>query len=663
MSEDQLRLYRTRLREATAAIEALRGKLAAEQGRREPLAIVGMGCRFPQADGPEAFWTALARGVDGVREIPGSRWPRDAIPGDRPEVRWAGLLDAVDGFDAAFFGVSPREAERLDPQQRLLLEVAWEALEDAGARATELAGAQVGVFAGLNSLDHQHRMMRRGLADVDAYTATGNLLSTASGRISYSFGFEGPCVAIDTACSSSLVAVALACQSLRAGECEVALAGGVTLLLSPYMMALAAGTQALAPDGRCKVLDARANGFVRGEGCGMVVLKRLADARRDGDLVRAVIRGWAVNQDGRSTGLTAPNVRSQAALLRTALTRAEVAADEVGYVEMHGTGTPLGDPIETEALRAVFPARADGSRCVLGAVKSNVGHLEAAAGVAGLIKTVLALERGEIPRNLHFRRINPRVTLAGSALAIASEAVAWRRGGRRRIAGVSSFGISGTNAHVVVEEGPELAGTEGAPEGDAGPALIVLSARSEGALAAGAGRLRGLVMHERLADLAVSLATTRSSLEHRLAIVAESGAELDAMLAAAERGELPGGATRATAGRGPLALLFTGQGAQAPGMGQELYAAWPAFRAGFDACAELFDAALPRALRSVMWAAPGSAEAGLLDETMYTQAALFTLEVALAGLWRSWGVVPDLVAGHSIGEVAAAQVAGVLSLA
>jgi len=669
VSEEQLKQYRARLREASAAIAGLRGKLAEEQARREPLAIVGMGCRFPRADAPEAFWSALARGVDGVREIPGERWPRDVIPGGRPEVRWAGLLDAVDGFDAGFFGISPREAERLDPQQRLLLEVSWEALEDAGLPVTGLAGAQVGVFAGLNSLDYQQRLMRRGMADVDAYTATGNLLSTASGRISYSFGFEGPCVSLDTACSSSLVAVALACQSLRAGECEVALAGGVTLLLSPYMMALVAGTQALAPDGRCKVLDARANGFVRGEGCGIVVLKRLADARRDGDVVRAVIRGWAINQDGRSTGLTAPNVRSQAALLRTALARAEVAAHEVGYVEMHGTGTPLGDPIETEALREVFPARADESRCVLGAVKSNFGHLEAAAGVAGLIKTVLALEHAEIPRNLHFRRLNPRISLAGSALTVAEAAVPWARSARRRIAGVSAFGISGTNVHVVVEEGDAVVGASDVREGDAvvsaeddGPTLIVLSARSEAALAAGAGRLRGRAAEVSLVDLAVSLATTRSPLERRVAVVT-SRAGLDAALAAVERGQVPVAATRATAGRGRLALLFTGQGAQAPGMGRGLYAAWPAFRAAFDECVALLDDALPRPLRSVMWAAPGSDEARLLDETMYTQAGLFALGVGLAALWRSWGVVPDVVAGHSVGEVAAAHVAGVLSLA
>nr|ALD82522.1 polyketide synthase [Nannocystis sp. MB1016] len=811
MSEDQLRQYRARLKEATAVIERLRGKLTAEQARNEardePLAIVGAACRFPGGgDGLDAFWERLADGVDAVREIPAERWPQDTIPGGKPEVRWAALLDAVDRFDAEFFGVSPREAERLDPQQRLLLEIAWEALEDAGARIDALAGAQVGVFAGLNSLDYQHHLMRRGLADVDAYSATGTLLSTASGRISYSFGFQGPCVSLDTACSSSLVAVALACQSLRAGECEVALAGGVTLLLSPFMMALAAGTQALSPDGRCKVLDARANGFVRGEGCGLVVLKRLSDARRDGDLVRAVIRGWAINQDGRSTGLTAPNVRSQEELLRVALARAGVAPHEVGYVEMHGTGTPLGDPIETDALRAVLGApRADGSSCVLGAVKSNLGHLEAAAGIAGLIKATLALERETVPKNLHFRRLNPRISLTGTPFVVPREPVPWPRGERRRIAGVSSFGISGTNVHVVLEEAPaELAsrpgsarmasgtgsartgeagevalgtaskqadrtgsGTGSAQTGEAGelalrtaskqadrtgsgagPAqadelvsgtgsaqaglisgtapprayelasgtgsnrvgelvsgtgaarageldelasrtgstqadgmvrgtasaqadgstaeLVVLSARSPAGLDAQAERLAAHLAGAPavgVGDVAFSLATTRTAMEHRLTVVAGSRAGLVDALTAAGRGETPPGATRGVAGRSKLALLFTGQGAQIPGMGRALCAAWPAFRERFDACVALLDRELPRPLTAVMWAEPGSAAAALLDETLFTQPALFAFEVALAALWQSWGIVPDLVAGHSIGEIAAACAVGVLSLA
>ncbi len=672
MSDRQLRQYRARLREALGVIERLQRKLAASQITREPVAIVGLACRFPGGgDGPEAFWRQLEAGVDAVREIPEERWPRDALPPDRPDLRWAGLLDRVDEFDAEFFGISPREAERLDPQQRLLLEVTHEAIEDAGIPADALAGAPVGVFAGLNSLDYQHRLMQLGVEHVDAYSATGTLLSTASGRVSYSLGLRGPCVSLDTACSSSLVAVALACQSLRAGDCELALAGGVTLLLWPYMMALAGGTQALSPDGRCKALDARANGFVRGEGCGVVALKRLSDARRDGDLVRAVIRGWSINQDGRSTGLTAPNVRSQEELIRAALQRAGRRPEDVGYLELHGTGTPLGDPIETEALRAVFSEpRADGSSCALGAVKTNLGHLEAAAGVAGLIKSVLALERGAIPRNLHFRRLNPRVNLEGTPFVIPTKTLPWPRGDKRRVAGVSSFGISGTNAHVILEEAPprERAGEAAeVPLGTRAAELFVLSAKRPEALRALAGALREHIATRPslpLADVARSLATTRAAMEHRLAVVASTRAELDAALASAAAGDLSRASSRgaSSATRGRLAFLFTGQGSQRPGMGQALRAAWPAFREALERCAALLDRALDRSLLEIMGSAPGSPAAALLHETRYTQPAIFAHEYALAALWRSWGVVPELLAGHSVGELVAACVAGVMSL-
>ena len=668
MSADAVEQYRVRLREALSAIEKLRGKLdGVERGKSEPLAIVGLACRFPGGgDGPEAYWQLLERGVDAVREIPAQRWPGTAIPGHKPEVSWAALLDRVDGFDAAFFGISPREAERLDPQQRLLLEVVWESLEDAGLRPETLVGAPVGIFVGLNSLDYQHRLMRLGIEHVDAYTATGNLLSTAAGRISYTFGFQGPCMSIDTACSSSLVSIAMACQSLRAGDCDVAVAGGITLLLSPYTMALAAGTQALSIDGRCKTLDARANGFVRGEGCGMVILKRLSDAQRDGDTIRALIRGWAINQDGRSSGLTAPNVLSQQSLLRRALEHARVSAADIGYVEMHGTGTPLGDPIEAEALREVIGRpRKDGSACVLGAVKTNLGHLEAAAGVAGLIKAVLALEHEAVPQNLHFRRLNPRVSLDGTPFVVPTQRIPWPRGPRRRIAGVSSFGISGTNAHVVLEEAPQS--EPGADASSPSPRLVVLSARSEAALSAQAARLRRHLESQAnldLADLAFTLATARSPMEHRLALVVSSRDELAAALESAAQGDTPAGAARGTAGAasGKRAFLFTGQGAQVPGMGRGLCAAWPEFREAFDRCAGLFDQALGRDLRAVMGSPPDSSEAAPLDQTEFTQPALFTMEYALAALWRSWGVEPDLLAGHSIGELAAACVAGVFSL-
>ncbi len=583
MSDGLMEQYRARLRDATAVIERLRQKLAGEgRDQREPLAIVGMACRFPGgSDSPEAYWRALEHGVDAVREIPAERWPAEAIPGERPEARRAALLDRVDTFDAAFFGISPREAESLDPQQRLLLEIAWEALEDAGVPSEALLGTAAGVFAGFNSLDYQHRLLLRGLEHMDAYGVTGNLLSTAAGRISYTLGLQGPCLSVDTACSSSLVAIALACQGLRAGDCDVALAGGVTLLLSPLSMAGLVAAGALSPDGRCKTLDARANGFVRGEGCGLVLLKRLSDARRDGDRIRAVIRGWSVNQDGRSTGLTAPNVLSQRALLRQALSRAGVAPEEVGFVEMHGTGTTLGDPIEVDALVDVLGRpRTDGSPCVLGAVKTNVGHLEAAAGVAGLMKAVLALEHERIPANLHFRQLNPHLSLDGTPFVVPTEEVPWRRDGKRRIAGVSSFGISGTNAHVVLEESPAAEPREAAPPRSA--ELVVLSARSEAALNTAAARLREhLESHPELGlgDVAFSLARTRSALEYRLSLVAGSREELLLALAAAAKGGTPAGAARGrlNAGGAPPEWCSSFRGRGGNGLGWA-GSSWPKSR-------------------------------------------------------------------------------------
>nr|ALD82523.1 polyketide synthase [Nannocystis sp. MB1016] len=714
-----------RLREATLALrDTLDERDALLAARSEPIAVVGVGCRFPGgADDPARFWELLRDGRDAI----GPLTPRWQLVGGQPgpaAPRWAGLLTgAVDGFDPAFFGISPREAAALDPQQRLLLEVGWEALEDAGVPPHVLKGSRTGVFVGATNLDYAALLARLPPAQQDAYTITGNLLSVAAGRLSYTWGLQGPCMTIDTVCSSSLVAVHLACQSLRAGESDLALAGGVNLILAPESMDGVARTQALAPDGRCKTFDALANGFARGEGCGVVALKRLRDARRAGDPIRAVIRGSAVNQDGASTGLTAPNVRAQEAMLREALANARVAAEDIGFVETHGTGTSLGDPIEVEALRSVLGApRADGGRCLLGAVKTNLGHLEAAAGIAGLIKAILALQHESIPPNLHYRATNPRIRLEDSALALATAPTPWPRAGRPRLAGVSAFGLSGTNAHVILEEAPaELAlgtgdgaagglargtGAEvagglargtgaaatgslahgtgaGAPwnmahrtghesPGDlaigSGPeTLVVLSAKSPEGLAAVAGRLGEHLAGSRvgLADLAFSLATTRSPLEQRAAVVAGSRAELAGALARLAAGETPPeairGAVRPT--RGALAFLFTGQGAQVVGMGRELATAWPAFRAAFEACTALLDRELERPLTEVMWAEPGTAAAALLDQTMYTQPALFAFQVGLLALWRSWGIEPALLAGHSIGELSAAYAAGVFSLA
>ncbi|RKG93765.1 type I polyketide synthase [Corallococcus terminator] len=660
-----------RLKKAAVVIRRLEERLASleqvEQQQHEPLAIVGMGCRLPGgADAPRTFWELLDAGRDAVQPLE----PRWALVGSQPGAgvpRWAGLLtEPVDGFDAAFFGVPPREARSLDPQHRLLLEVAWEALEDAGIPPGALSSSRTGVFVGACSKDYSDSVTRQPNEEQDAYSTTGNLLSIAAGRLSYALGLQGPCLTIDTACSSSLVAVHLACRSLRSGESDLALVGGVNMILSPVLMEGLARTQALSPDGRCRTFDASANGFVRGEGCGLVVLKRLSDARRDGNRIWAIIRGSAINQDGRSTGLTAPNVLAQQALLRDALRDARVEADAIGYVETHGTGTSLGDPIEVQALRDVLGGmRPDGSRCVLGALKSNIGHLEAAAGIAGLIKAVLALEHGRIPKNLHFRRLNAHIELEGSALILATEPLAWPRTDRPRMAGVSSFGLSGTNAHVVLEEAPLVEPAIAAPP--RGAELMVLSARSPKALEAVAARLGQYLETQPevgLGDLAFSLATTRGPMEHRLAVTATSREALRATLVAVARGQKPQGVSRDTSASrsGKLAFLFTGQGSQVTAMGRGLSETWPVFREALERCFALFDKELEQPLREVMWAAPGSAHAALLDQTVYTQASLFSLEYALAALWRSWCVVPELVAGHSLGELVAACVAGVFSL-
>ncbi|WP_394846828.1 SDR family NAD(P)-dependent oxidoreductase [Pendulispora brunnea] len=628
------------LRNAKSRVEELESRL------REPIAIVGMGCRFPGGDGLEPFWETLQSQKDMIREVPDSRlvgpWPA-GVP------RWAGLLDEEpDSFDADFFGIAPREAVALDPQQRLLLEVGWNALEHAGLVPDRLRASRTGVFVGLCFNDYQHHVKRRADGERDAYEVTGNMASTAAGRLSYVFGFSGPAVTLDTACSSSLVAIHMACQSLLTRESDLALAGGVNLILSEHTTAALARTQAFSPDGRCKTFDASANGFVRGEGCGMVVLKRLSDAKRDGDEVLALVRGSAVNQDGRSTGLTAPNVLAQEALLRDALGRAGVAPDSIGFIECHGTGTSLGDPIETDALRAVFgAAREDGSKVWLGALKTNIGHLEAAAGVAGLIKVVLALRHRRLPANLHLRHVSPLVRLGGTPLCPLTEGVEWAPINGRRIAGVSGFGLSGTNAHLVIEEhGAHPAGQRPAVRRqDAGdPSLattLVLSAKTEGALRAQGQRLGAyLETHPEtnLVDVAYSLATTRSHFDVRAAFVARDRAQVREQLAA-----LVASNVKHTK---KLAVLFTGQGSQYAGMGRALYDAFPRFREVFDDVSARFE--------------PLDVER--IHETGVAQPALFALEVALFRLLESWGLHPDLLLGHSIGEIVAAHVAGVLSL-
>ncbi len=644
--------FREQFRRSLVKISELKATVAKlEAAQTEPIAIVGMACRFPGAATPEEFWRVLERGEDHIRKFPDERvvgeWPQD-VP------RWMGLLDRVDEFDPGFFGISPREAVSLDPQHRLALEVTWEALESAFIVPSTLHESRTGVYLGVCSGDYIRRVFSLPSSERDAYGTTGNMASIAAGRISYTFGLQGPTVTIDTACSSSLVAIHLACMSLREGESDLALAGGVNLILDEQASIGLAKTQALSPDGRCRSFDAGANGFVRGEGCGFIVLERLSDARRNNRRILAVIPGSAVNQDGRSTGLTAPNVLSQQALIEDALRHARIDAGQVSHVECHGTGTSLGDPIEIDAIRAALGGAGDADKSLwLGAVKTNIGHLEGAAGVAGLIKVVLAMQHERLPRILNLRHPNPRLALAGSRLQLLREAVEWPRGATPRVAGVSSFGMSGTNAHVLVADSPEPTEPLEARASASVHVPLLFSGRTASAVSDQVERLRRWVAERsdlRLLDVAYSLATTRTHFAWRAALAGvsiESLAKLDATLDVR------------TKGQGKLAFLFTGQGSQRLGMGRELLVAHSSFRTAFEqVCAE-FDALLDRPLREVMH----GDDAGRLDQTQFTQPALFALEVALFRLFESWEVRPAILLGHSIGELAAAHVAGVLSLA
>nr|BBH90792.1 hypothetical protein KTC_55430 [Thermosporothrix sp. COM3] len=636
----------------------------------EAIAVVGLGCRFPGADSPEAFWQMLRNGVDGISEVPASRWNlQDYYDADRSQpgkmvTRWGGFLKQVDQFDPYFFGISPREAERMDPQQRLLLEVAWEALEHAGIPATSLAGSQTGVFVGISSNDYAH-LQFRDITAVDAYTGTGNAHSIAANRLSYFLDLRGPSMAIDTACSSSLVAVHMACQSIRNGECETALAGGVNLILTPELTVAFSQAHMMSEQGHCYTFDERADGYVRAEGCGLVVLKSLSAAQRDGDTILAVIRGSAVNQDGRSNGLTAPNGPSQEAVIRQALRNANVTPAQVCYVETHGSSTPLGDPIEVDSLKAVLmEQRAPEQQCLLGSVKTNIGHLEAAAGIAGLIKTILSLHRGEIPPHLHFQKLNPHISFEGTTFAIPTQPTPWPAD-RRKIAGVSAFGFGGTNVHVVLEAAPEPKRTT--REHERPTHVLELSARSATALKQQARQYSEyLAAHPALslADLCFTAAAGRVHFAHRLAVVGSSveqmRAQLEAFATEKEASDLVYRAlsVREQQTKPRVVFLFTGQGSQYVHMGRQLYETEPTFRKALDRCAEILRAYLERPLLSVLYAE----NEALLHETAYTQPALFALEYALYELWRSWGVEPDAVFGHSVGEYVAACVAGIMSL-
>lgn len=478
------------LRRAMAAVADMRGKLAATEARaHEPVAIVGIGCRFPGAPDVAAYWRLLTEGRDAIVETPPDRWDVEALYDPDPDApgkmstRWGGFIDDAACFDAGLFGISPREALVLDPQQRLLLETAWRALEDAGIPPDSLSGAAAGVWVGLSTTDYARVLGTRmpGAGWIDGHASLGNSVAVAAGRLSYTLGLQGPAMVVDTACSSSLVAVHLATQSLRRGETRLALAGGVNMMLSPELNIGFSKARMMAGDGRCKTLDAAADGYVRGEGCGVVALKRLSDAVADGDRIHALILGAAVNQDGRSNGLTAPNGPAQAAVIRAALADARLEPEMVSGIEMHGTGTPLGDPIEVRALAGVYGKRADGAAPPwLGSVKTNIGHLEAAAGMAGLIKAALAAEHGAIPAHLHFRRLNPHIAADGFPFDVPTTLRPWPGVAGRRIAGVSSFGFSGTNGHVIVAGPPETTETKPAAACRRTPVLALSAADAAG---------------------------------------------------------------------------------------------------------------------------------------------------------------------------------------
>ncbi|MGH3823094.1 MAG: SDR family NAD(P)-dependent oxidoreductase [Pseudonocardiaceae bacterium] len=629
---------------------------ASPAAAREAIAIVGLGCRFPGGvDSPEAFWELLISGRDGLGELPPGRWQIDpplAVP------TRGGFLDAVAGFDAAHFQIPPHEAAAIDPQQRLLLEVAWEALEHAGVPPRSLEGTETGVFVGASTLDYGYLSMADPEA-VEAWTGTGSSLGVIANRLSYLLGLEGPSMVVDTACSASLVAVHLAARSLLAGECRLAVAGGVNLMLHPAVTMAFENAGMLAPDGRCKTFDAAADGFVRGEGCGVVVLKRLSHALADGDRILATMLGSAVNQDGRSNGLTAPNPRSQAKLLRRAYADAGIDPGSVGYVEAHGTGTELGDPIEAGALGEVLSVRdAAAGPCLVGSVKTNLGHLEAAAGIAGLIKTVLALWRAEVPPSLHFGSPNPHIPFDELRLRVAVERMPWPGSGERpRRAVVSAYGFAGTIAHVLLEEAPAGAPGDPAEGGRAEPqaAVFPLSAGSEAAVRAAAERLAGWLKGPGrtvpLADVGHTLALRRSHERVRLTVVARDRAELIEALG----GEPKIGVARADV-RAPV-WVFSGQGSQWVGMGREPHAGEAAFRKVIEELEPVVKAESGFSLTEVLERADETAAHGI----DVIQPTVFATQLGLAAVWRDHGVAPGAVIGHSMGEVAAAVVAGALS--
>jgi myxalamid-type polyketide synthase MxaD len=666
------------LKQAFLALEKVQHKLdRIQQAQSEPIAITGMACRFPNgANTPAAFWQMLCQGRDAVTEIPPDRWPADAFYDPDPQkpgkigTRWGGFLDNVTDFDARFFGISPREAIQMDPQQRLLLEVAWEALERAGQPPDALAGSLTGVYVGLLNSEYGWLQLQ-DVAAMDAYSGTGSSHSVASGRLSYCLGLHGPSVTLDTACSSSLAAMHMACQALRARECHLALAGGVTVMLSPLSLIPFTRMGLLAADGRCKTLDAGADGIVGGEGCALLVLKRLSDAQADGDPILALIRGSAVNQDGRTNVLSAPNGLAQVDVIRQALANARLEPGDISFLEMHGTGTVYGDPIEVDALRQVFGNRpADAGPLPLGAVKSNIGHTAAAAGVAGVIKTVLALQHDVIPPNLHFRELNPHISLDQTPFSVPVEPLPWPPEAGPRYAGVSAFGWSGTNVHLILSDPPPAE-----PPGSLElPAFVLpLSARDSRALRATTVAYRDHLQEvafngsQAVADIVYTAAARRSHHTHRLAVTGRShyqlAQQLRHFLEESDR-EAEVAMPAPSSKRPKLVFAFSPHGSQWQGMGRRLWGQSATFREAITTCEQAMSPHIEWSLVDKFSANGGGArgDSAWMDQIDLLQPTLFALQIGLAAVWRAWGIEPDAVVGHSMGEVAAAHVAGVLSL-
>jgi myxalamid-type polyketide synthase MxaB len=661
-------------RQALVALRKMRQKLEdAERARTEPIAIIGIGCRLPgNVTSPADYWKLLSGGVDAITEIPPDRWaidehfdPRPGTPG-KTYSRWGGFMNRIDLFDADFFGISPREAVRMDPQQRVFLEVAWEALEYAGISPHSLKESNTGIFVGATSNDYMQLHMRRGSReDFDAYLVAGGVINAICGRLAYFLGTHGPSLSIDTACSSSLVAVDRACRSVRDGECSLAIAGGVNLILTPELFYSTSSWGMLARDGRCKTFDSAADGFVRAEGCGIVVLKRLSEARANNDRILAVIRGSAVNQDGASSGLSVPNGLAQEAVIRTALRNANVDPETISYVETHGTGTSLGDPIEVDALARVFgPAREGRPPISIGSVKTNIGHLEAGAGIAGLLKVVLMLRQRKIAPHLHLTIPTPRIAWDRYNFKVPTSLTDWEPVAGTRVAGVSAFGATGTNAHLIVEEAADIESPADAYERPLH--ILTLSGRDETALRTIVEQTRTAICEPAattFADACFTANAGRAKFDHRVSVLGTNAAQVSERLTRHLRGDTQSGVVASHLSGQPrrkIAFLFTGQGSQYAGMGRRLFETSAVFRESLERCDRILRDRLDVPLLSVLFPEPGAAP--LIDATRYTQPALFALEYSLSEMWRSWGIQPAFVMGHSVGEYVAACVAGVFTL-